>query len=310
VLKATEAALALNPNHVPSILLRGETLVGEGRAEEGLSLYRAAIAAEPQNPAAHHALGALALERGRTQAALELLREARRLDPIASNDVAAIALAYGRLTPPFRALDPWIFRAHFRQPKIRWLIVVLLAAAMFVRIKIIGLKDRPPWDIHPGWALFCLIAANLLVLPYTFDMAARSTATMVARRELDVDRRQILLQPLVLARILWIQGMACLLALLAICSPWLGLLACAITLCLPLITTVVRTGLAHLGFYAGIVALLVTAFSGASGMLAALESHRMDDRVISLVCLVFFLGVTFFADDFQRTAVRMRIRRR
>ena len=83
-LEATSSALDLDPTHLPSLLLRGPTTHSLGRYDEANELFALALEQDPEAPEAQQAMGQLHLSTGNAHAALHMLTEARRIDPVRS----------------------------------------------------------------------------------------------------------------------------------------------------------------------------------------------------------------------------------
>ena len=137
------------------------------------------MAQNPENPAAHHDLGSLSLRSGDSAEALDLLREARRLNPIQHNDRDALAAAYGRLLRPFQVFDRYLIRFHSWSPAHRWL---LLAGGATFLLVIVNSLQSYKLLVAP---LF-LIAFNVLVAPISFEMLSVGFGKIVFRRDLDI----------------------------------------------------------------------------------------------------------------------------
>jgi Flp pilus assembly protein TadD len=173
-----DRALSLDPHYVGCLNLRGRALVKLGRMDEAKQTLDSAIAAEPENAGAHHARGAMLLNSLHAHSALEHLLEARRLDPVAENDIEAIALALGRQMRPFRWISPFLLRWELWPPKATW---GLFTALLFAYVAL-----NANFPMSPGVpflpTLIGCIAAGTLFAPYCFDSLAASTALLARRR--------------------------------------------------------------------------------------------------------------------------------
>jgi Flp pilus assembly protein TadD len=192
-LAALDDALALEPTHASSLLLRAKTFAALGRIDAASDCLRTVLSDDPENPSAHHALGTITLQSGNSVEARGFLREARRLSPITHNDRNALAAAYGRLLWPIRVFDRFLFRYEWWTPTKRWL---LLAASSTLLILVAFVFQDQPYITIP---LF-VVAANLLLPPLTIDSLAAPLGKVVFRRDLDVRWYRLLPQPI------WVGG--------------------------------------------------------------------------------------------------------
>jgi Flp pilus assembly protein TadD len=90
---AYRTALRLDPSFVPAMVNLADLYRALRRDAEGEPLLRQAVATEPQNAVAHHALGLLLLRRQQLDAAITELREAARLAPNNARHAYVYAIA-------------------------------------------------------------------------------------------------------------------------------------------------------------------------------------------------------------------------
>jgi tetratricopeptide (TPR) repeat protein len=177
--RIAEEGLALDPRNIPLLLLLAKALSALGRQTEAQDCLRQALAIHPENPATHHALGKLNVHSGDAHEARNLLREARRLNPVAHNDRDALAKAYGRLLWPWRLFDPYLVRLHAWPAARRWcflaaLTAVLLALSLFL--------SPYPYITLPVF----LLVLNWFAASFTVDMFATAAGRIAFRRDLDI----------------------------------------------------------------------------------------------------------------------------
>lgn len=74
-----------DPLTATRLMQQGQALVKEGKVDEGLARYRAALKSQPDNPTIHNLMGAAELQRGNAEAALEFFNQALQLAPTYSD---------------------------------------------------------------------------------------------------------------------------------------------------------------------------------------------------------------------------------
>ena len=82
--KPPATAPELNPNDplaATMLMQQGQALQGEGRVDDAITKYRAALTLQPSNPTIHNLLGVAELQRGDAPKALEHLTRALQLAP-------------------------------------------------------------------------------------------------------------------------------------------------------------------------------------------------------------------------------------
>jgi tetratricopeptide (TPR) repeat protein len=304
-LEATRQALQLDPHHTGAIILRGRLLAEMGKLSEAHALYAAALYTNPENAEAQHALGSLQLHTGKSSEALNTLREARRLDPVAQNDAGAIALAYGRLLPPFRWVDRLIVRWHLWPPKRRWALFTALAALVYLGGAATGQVSTHRPQLHLWWALFCAAVVNYGVLPLTFDASAAAVGALFLRREFGKPWYSALWRPMIfLGLFLWHYG-ATVAGVAVSIIPLLGMMGCQFGVCYPLLGESLRNGSAT---FTGYVCLPLLAAAMIFGAMATVIAEY-DDAAIGAVGLLIFFGAAYFTDDVARWIASWRVRR-
>jgi Tfp pilus assembly protein PilF len=125
-LEATDRALELDQGDVPSIIFRARALVALGRQKDAEHLMRTALALYPDSAAVQYEAGYYWAWRGHLQESLNLLEEARRLDPIRYNDSESLAIAYGRRLLPFRLIDRFVPLWHVWPAKRQWALFTIV----------------------------------------------------------------------------------------------------------------------------------------------------------------------------------------
>jgi tetratricopeptide (TPR) repeat protein len=181
----TDDALSLDAEHTPTVLLRGKLLIHAGRLDEAHALYSAALARNPENAATQHAFGSLHLRSGDAPAALGMLREARRLDPVTSNDVMSISLAYGRMLGPIRNANRRLLRWHLWPAERQCLLFAALAIVLTVGSSVARAHDYVG-AFSQWWFLGSLTLSTYLFLPFSLDCAAAGAGQFALRRELNL----------------------------------------------------------------------------------------------------------------------------
>ncbi len=182
-IKATEAALMLDPHAVDTLVLRADLLGKTGKLDEAKELLHKALAVDPEDPDAHRKLGAVNLLRGSAQQALDHLVEARRINPVKYNDRRLLASAYGRLKWPFNKIDAaakWLVACGVQQ---RWWLVNGTMSLLVLVLMITAPDfDKFSW---PAAVIFAVVA-NLLTLLGTYPSFATLAAFVTLRRQLDM----------------------------------------------------------------------------------------------------------------------------
>ncbi len=95
-----EEAGRLNPRDARSPFVLGRLFLGQGKVEEAVEAFKAAIEARPDYPEAHNNLGVAWAQQERSEAAEECYRTALRLKPdyaAAQNNLGNVHLVRGRL---------------------------------------------------------------------------------------------------------------------------------------------------------------------------------------------------------------------
>ena len=304
-LEATAQALQLDPQHNPSIILRGKLLDRAGRLEEAHSLYVTALSHDPQDASAHHALGTLRLRTGDAGAALDILREARRLDPVNTNDAASIAVAYGRLIWPLRHVDAVVFRWHLLSHKKRWLLFTGLAVALVAGARLFGVGGVVAFDASPAWLLICVGIANYFALPYSVDLVASAAGHFALRREFGSRWYSLLLRPLVLYPAVMTHKVATI-AGLAISIPTVAVIVCLGATLLPVMFEAYRAGRRSVVGWIGVPIFSVVVTFGSIGAVIV--------DLVSVTAGMMFLAppfaVAYFSEGIIRWASSIRFCRR
>ena len=297
-LEATEESLNLEPFHAETLLLRGEILLSLGRLDEAQQLFRTALAAQPDNPNAHHALGKLNLRRGDSAQALDLLREARRLDPRSKNDAIAIALAYGRTLKPFCWIDPYLPRWYLWPHKNRWLLLFVLTM-----LQVVTLPLRAKWlSIYFPLALLgWVLVFNALAFPHTVDQAAAAFARFSARREFHTSWYHVFLNPIMLLWAALFHLLATVLAVAVANAPELGLLTFSLASCMPFIVGIIGSP----GIVSRLICLVLTfvlcIYGTISGLILVFEGG-----LVPIVVFALFWIITYFANDICNWLINFR----
>lgn len=291
-LEATAKALELEPLHVDSLLLRGETLLALGRLDDAQQLFQTALSDSPDNPEAHHALGKLTLKHGDNAEALGLLREARRLDPLSKNDAGAIALAYGRTLKPFCWMTRFLPRWYLWSHKKRW--ALFFAISVFLTIGSMPLKPTIPRDQSLPWVLLWIAITNFLIAPYTFDRLATTVAQLTAQKEFGIRWYHFFVHPILIGWLLWVHLLAVSCGFVVTATPELGVMALQFGAAFPFMEGVVRSPQRRELSRAACLFLLVT-----SMIMGTLGTCIMfyESPLVGVMFLTPFLILTFFADD-------------
>ncbi|MCC7485682.1 MAG: tetratricopeptide repeat protein [Burkholderiales bacterium] len=80
--ESLRAELAERPGDPDYLLMLGDALGREGRADEAIAAYRQVLAVRPANPTAHYAIGSLLLGAGRKDEAIAAWRNGLEADPM------------------------------------------------------------------------------------------------------------------------------------------------------------------------------------------------------------------------------------
>ncbi len=111
-LEEADRGLALDPDHVGCLVVRGGALARLGRHDAAGEAYAGALSRSPEDPAVHGGAGWALLRRGDSAGAADRFREALRLDPAAGRAQDGLMEALRARNPVYRAL----LRASFRVP--------------------------------------------------------------------------------------------------------------------------------------------------------------------------------------------------
>jgi Flp pilus assembly protein TadD len=302
---AVTRAMELNPKHAKSVILRGKLLARIGRLEEAHALYAIALAHNPENAAAHHAIGSLQLRTGDAKSALGMLREARRLDPMSANDAKAIAVAYGRMVFPLRVIDRFTIRWYQWSPKRRWFLFVALAATFAVGSEFFGLSGSKRNAGVSAWATCWMVVANYGLLPFTLDRVAWATGAVLLRREFGVSWHRLLRMPLIVVDALYFHGLATMGAIFVSVEPMFGLIACQFGACFPLLAGSMRSEASRQTGYTHVALLcMLIGLCGVGGVLLTL-----DEPIVGMALWIAFFGVTYFSDNIADCVSSWRLRR-
>ncbi|WP_428307086.1 tetratricopeptide repeat protein [Lacipirellula sp.] len=304
-LSAVDHALQLNPLHNPSILLKGNLLARAGQLREAHALFQTAISNNPEDAAAQHALGSSHLQSGNASQALDLLREARRLDPVTANDSAAIALAYGYMIWPLRWLNVCTVRIWQWSHKQRWALFATSAAAFALVGREVGLSSGRKSDFVDYWVWFCIVAVSFFVFPIMLDRAANLLGTSLLRREFSIPWRWMILSPLLFFRSAWSYASILTGAILIGIEPTLGIIACQFGAAFPLLAASAKTGT---GREMGLLCLPVLVLLMALGCYSAVLTNFQGSFIGVALLVVFFL-ITLFCDTIADRIVSWRFRR-
>lgn len=183
-LKAIDHAIAGDPWNPSFFKLKAEALAKAGRRREAAELLRQALSMEVQDAETHQALGQLSMHDGQTSQALEFLKEARRLNPVAHNDCDAIAAAYGKLSLPFRTLESIGVRYQYWPSTLRWLLITTFCLVAILTIPL----ELPA----PVVALVYLLAVNAAVFPFTYEFAAVEIGRIKYSHDFGLRRTQLI----------------------------------------------------------------------------------------------------------------------
>jgi tetratricopeptide (TPR) repeat protein len=190
-LETTTRALQLDPRSVDTLVLRANALEALGQPDDAAATLRAALAINPENPDAHLALGNVALACGDPGEALEALREARRISPVKHNNRETILDALARRIWPFRQIHVAVLRYQRLGPALRWALSAGAFSALLLLHAAVKPTDRAP---SAGIAILYLLLANSLLIVMIAPQYSKLVVRMIARRELDFGRRDVLKQ--------------------------------------------------------------------------------------------------------------------
>ena len=196
-LQATTASLELDPQYVPSILLRGRQLREVSRLDEASNPFISALRINPNAAEAQQEMGRFQLTQGHATEALDFLKEARRLAPLAANDREKIAEAYGLGLPLYRTANRFVVRWHLWSFHWQWLLAVVLTL-VFCTASLLQESKTLQNPLPQGsflWWLSCMLLANYLILPYSLVYMARATGMVLVKKELDLRWQNLLTLP-------------------------------------------------------------------------------------------------------------------
>jgi tetratricopeptide (TPR) repeat protein len=89
--------LRISPQHVPAMLALVDIDLDQNELTEAAVLAKKAVALEPKNPEAHHALGRVLMTEGQLQASAKELETAKQLNPDSALVRSHLAMVYSRL---------------------------------------------------------------------------------------------------------------------------------------------------------------------------------------------------------------------
>lgn len=301
-LEATAAALQVDPEHVPSILLRGKKLIELGEQSQAQELFASALSLSPEVAEAHHALGKLRLSHGDADQAMSLLTEARRLDPLRVNDRGAIAEAYGLNLPLFRFINRYAVRWHLWPFRRKWQVAFALTLVFCLATKAISTPTSRTIDLQLTsvlWGLFCVLITNYLVLPYTLPHLAKGVAMIRSKRQLDVSWLRVGLELFSWLKALLLISFATLLGICFAVTPELMAMMFAISTCFPLVATSVRakgkrSWLGRLLCLPLCFVLSMVVVLGISILAYAEPSH--PETALAWPLILGFFAITFFSE--------------
>lgn len=301
-LEATASALQVDPEHVPSILLRGKKLIELGQHEQARELFTSALSLSPEVAEAHHALGKLRLSHGEADEAMSLLTEARRLDPLRVNDRRAIAEAYGLNLPLFRFVNRYAVRWHLWPFLRKWQFALVLTVVFCTASLVVSTHGARRLEINPvtiGWWLFCVLLTNYLVLPYTLPHLARGAAMLRAKRQLDVGWFRVGFELISWVKALLLIGLATFLGTGFSGVPELFAMIFAVSTCFPLVAASVRAKgkRSWLGTLICLPLCFVLSFFAVVGIsLLAYADPSQPESTLAWPFILGFFAITFFSD--------------
>jgi tetratricopeptide (TPR) repeat protein len=89
--------LRISPEHVPAMLALADIDLDKNELTEAAAFAKRAVALEPKNPEAHHALGRVLMAEGQLQASAKELETAKQLNPDSALVRSHLAMVYSRL---------------------------------------------------------------------------------------------------------------------------------------------------------------------------------------------------------------------
>ena len=315
-LDATASALELDPYHVPSILLRGRQLMELGRLEQANELFATALQDNPNAAEAQHAMGKLKLAVGDADRALNLLTEARRLDPLNVNDKLAIAEAYGLNLPVFRTLNRFAVRWHLWPFLWKWLASVVLTILYCAAIGlndletrrqslVIGAKDLgvDGRGMNLVVLIFTLLLFVYIIFPYSLIRLARSIALITASKKLGGGWSLLLRQPIDWLWIFWLNGMAIISAIALADFPEAITMIVASSASGPLLLGVARHGMESIS---GCLLLPLLVFMAFVVVLAVIYIAYVGGPK-GYIALIFYFAIAFFSEKIANRAGSIRL---
>jgi tetratricopeptide (TPR) repeat protein len=273
--------LALDPWDTNCLMLRAKCLSALGRQQDAKECLSAVLSTNPEDPAAHQALGKLTLEIGSAEHARDSLREARRLNPISHNDRNALAAAYGRMIWPLSLCEPFRIRYEHWLPSRRWMFLASTATVLLL----ISCICYPHWYVSVP---VFLIAFNLVAMSITFDMFATAVGKFVYKKDLDIKWYRLLPELFrfvfpVLLHVFVLSFMA----IVCACAPILAVLILGFIVNFELLLLIVRSRfLKQLGF-------MVIAVLGVFIPLGMSASFAIDAPLTIAVLLCWSISLGF-----------------
>lgn len=189
-LASCDEALARDARFQPAMLLRARALQSLDCPDEAAEVLRVALALNPEDPAAHEALGSVALAAGDPAEALDALREARRIDPIQHHDRDKILDAYARRMWPFRQIDLARKRYWRRSPVARWAIDAAVLTPLLALHPLLQPTEAEP---SPVATIIYFLVVNALILIALSRIYPVVLVRIAKRRELDIRWHKALL---------------------------------------------------------------------------------------------------------------------
>jgi tetratricopeptide (TPR) repeat protein len=299
-------AMELDPTYVPAILFRGQMLVDAGHMDEANELFAFALRESPQEPRAQHALGRLQLAKGEAAIALDLLTEARRIDPMRSNDRSAIAAAYGLKLWPFHSINRFVARWYLWPFRLQWFLsLVLTAVFSLVSLEINLSQKRTEHELfkHTWWVIYCVLLANYLLLPYSLARVARSTAYIVAKRQFGIAWHALLLQPAGLLWIVMLHSFVTFAGFVGSGIPELVASIAAVSINYPFIAAIARSSARQLTYYLCVPALIFCSIF----IVITLMVIPYDQNHAGYIFVAIYFATTYFNERLARWASSMRL---
>ncbi len=314
-LEATASALQQDPEHIPSILLRGKKLIELGQHEQAQELFAAALRLSPEVAEAHHALGRLRLRSGDADEAMSLLNEARRLDPIRVNDKRAIAEAYGLNLPLFRLINRYAVRWHLWPFLRKWQVAFVMTLVFCAAATVTGIPRRDSEVSAPNlmmtlWFVFCVMLTNYLVLPYTLPLLAKGAAMLRARRQLDVGWLRVGFELFSWVKALLLILFATFLGVCFAATPELMASVFAVSTCFPLVAATARGRgkRSILGIIVCLPLCLVLSFFAVIGIcILAYGDAAGSEQFLAVPFILGFFAITFFSDKIAAWLCRTNV---